>query len=131
MTIHDANRQTANPGYRSDIQGPWAIAVLDLFVFHTEECLYELPLGSGSRCTEDSSEFLSRYQAYAPLLAQQVSEFPKTRLLSTSKELCQGDVCSMVSGQMLLFADHGHLNEAGSTHVILGLAESLARGTPD
>jgi peptidoglycan/LPS O-acetylase OafA/YrhL len=101
------------------------------FSFHAEECQYELPLGSGPRCTEDSSEFLSRYQAYAPLLAQQVSEFPQTRLLSTSKELCQGDVCSMVSGQTLLFADHGHLNEAGSTHVIRGLTKSLASATPD
>jgi len=91
------------------------------FSFHAEECQYQRKLAPRPRCEEDSAAFIERYAAYRPLLDDQVDGLENATILETSNGFCEGGRCQMTDGDLLLFADHGHLNEVGSELVIARL----------
>ena len=94
------------------------------FSFHAEECQYDRIVGPNPRCEESSASFEARYAAYRSALEAQVAAAPGTSFLETSSGFCSRGVCSMTQGDVLMFADHGHLNEVGSERVIGHLLES-------
>lgn len=94
------------------------------FSFHAEECQYDRIVGPDPRCEESSTQFEARYAVYRPVLETQVTAAPGTSLLETSTGFCNNGRCSMTQGDVLMFADHGHLNEVGSERVIGHLLEA-------
>jgi len=87
------------------------------FSFHAEECQFERRVGPASRCVEDSSSFSTRYAQYRPALDQLAVGHQNVHVLHTAEGLCTNTECSMIRGDELLFADHGHFNEIGSNRV--------------
>jgi len=98
-----------------------------VFSFHAEKCLYESLAGPRAVCSEDASEFVSRYEAYRPELHELSQSYSDVYELNTSGGFCDESTCSMVAGEDLLYADAGHLNELGSR----GVASKLLRESVD
>lgn len=117
-----AMKQLASPGrsiFLAD-DGP-------TFSFNAEECQYERIIGPRPRCEEDSNQFDQRYLEYRPLLDALAIATPGASLLETSGGFCRNGMCSMTQGDVLMYADHGHLNQVGSERVMRRLLESDER----
>lgn len=84
------------------------------FSFTAEKCLYQPLVGSRARCYEGSQVFEERYTDFIPILQDLTRKFDQTYILNTSAGFCSDGLCSMVSGDDILYADDGHLNELGS-----------------
>jgi hypothetical protein len=88
-----------------------------VFPFHAEKCLYEPLVGPRAECSDDASEFESRYMTYRPELQELSRSYSDVYELNTSAGFCDATTCSMTAGEDLLYADAGHLNELGSRSV--------------
>ena len=101
------------------------------FSFHAENCQYEPLVGRRAQCQESASAFQERYNRYIGNLERVADAQANSHLLRTSQGFCGDTTCSMIADGKLLFADNGHLNEIGSTSVIVNLLDvnSLFRST--
>jgi peptidoglycan/LPS O-acetylase OafA/YrhL len=97
------------------------------FPFGATFCKYSEPMIYETRCETDAASFEQTRRESIEDLGVVAQEFPGVRILDSGRYLCHDDVCSMASGDKLLFRDANHLNLLGSRFV----AAKLLAGYPD
>jgi hypothetical protein len=85
------------------------------FSFDAVFCKYRIaPMLPLSKCTEDHQQFEAAHALYYPVLRAAVARVPGVQLLNTAEYFCDNYLCSMNSGESLLYRDSDHLNNVGS-----------------
>ena len=94
------------------------------------------PAIAGSVCTQPASRFDSVRDGYLPMLESAIEELSNASILSTSRQFCTVDTCSMVWDGRVLYGDRDHLNADGARWLVgrlidqaPGLADAI-RGSP-
>ena len=103
------------------------------FLFHPVQCKFrKAPVIASSECTEDAASHRAAYDAYIGDLRRLVKSVSGVTLLETYKYFCSLEICSMTSGQDLLYRDPNHLNLNGTRFIAqrlkasTGLAKAMA-----
>jgi peptidoglycan/LPS O-acetylase OafA/YrhL len=89
------------------------------FNFDPIACKYRMaPILSFAKCTEDKAVIEALYVAYYHKLQDAVRKVPGVQLLNTMSYFCDDHVCSMTKGEVILYRDQYHLNDAGSRFLV-------------
>jgi peptidoglycan/LPS O-acetylase OafA/YrhL len=84
------------------------------FPFRPAVCKYAGRLGVANHCEVDIAVLERQLALYSSDLDAVAAANPGVRVLDTAHMLCAGAVCSMASGDKLLFRDAHHFNIIGS-----------------
>ena len=91
---------------------------IPLFPYPAEKCKWRRWwLANDVSCRMTAKEAEHGAAGYAAPLQVFRSRRPNIRILEVGKYLCNGNVCSMTSGDEILYRDEHHLNLAGSEYV--------------
>ena len=87
------------------------------FEFHAMECEFVRLVGPRPRCDMSRSNYQELRNGYVAQLELIAGE-TDAELLSVGEVFCSLDRCSMVNGDVLQYADNGHVNVQGSRTLI-------------
>ncbi len=87
------------------------------FEFHAMECEFVRLVGPRPRCDTSRSDYQELKNGYVPQL-EMIARETDAELLSVGEVFCSLDSCSMIDGDVLQYADNGHVNVQGSRTLI-------------